>query len=154
MNPGSPADALPAFQLRNDPGGDRGNELVSKPARKIPFHRPVQPLQMVCTGILSGCIYGILLETTKCTVFFFFLFCYLKPMGQRVSNLQGHRPKYMMIWKNRWKKVASASPWHGTHSPLWAQKATPGCLRAEELGGLWMNGRVGASGARVLAEPG
>lgn len=30
---------------------------------------------MVCTGILSGCIYGILLETTKCIVFFFlFLF--------------------------------------------------------------------------------
>lgn len=46
---------------------------MSKPARKIPFHRPVQPLQMVCTGILSGCIYGILLETTKCIVFFFFL---------------------------------------------------------------------------------
>ena len=87
MNPGSPADALPAFQLRNDPGGDRGNELVSEPARKIPFHRPAQPLQMVCTGILSGCIYGILLETTKCTVFFF-LFCYLKLLGQRVSNLQ------------------------------------------------------------------
>lgn len=46
---------------------------MSKPAQKIPFQRPAQPLQMVCTGILSGCIYGILLETTKCTVFFFSL---------------------------------------------------------------------------------
>lgn len=32
-------------------------------------------MQMVCPGILSGCIYGILLKTTKCIVFFFlFLF--------------------------------------------------------------------------------
>lgn len=54
---------------------------MSKPAQKIPFQRPAQPLQMVCTGILSGCIYGILLETTKCTVFFFFSLFLFKADG-------------------------------------------------------------------------
>lgn len=50
--------------------------------------RPLRSLPVVCTGILSGCIYGISLETTECIVDFFFLFCYLKPMGQRMSGLQ------------------------------------------------------------------
>lgn len=41
---GSPADALHTFQLYNDPREYKGNKLMSKPAQKIPFHRPVQPL--------------------------------------------------------------------------------------------------------------
>lgn len=142
MNPGSPADALPAFQLRNDPGGDRGNELVSKPARKIPFHRPAQPLQMVCTGILSGCIYGILLETTKCTVFFFFSFLLFKADGSEseqsavtpaeiYDDLEKQTEKGGLCQPVAWRSQPSAgsechtwlSPSRGTGGPLDERKS-------------------------------
>lgn len=65
-------DAL-CVRLHSSPMGTEEMSPVQA-GPKDSILRPLRSLPVVCTGILSGCIYGISLETTECIVVFFLSF--------------------------------------------------------------------------------
>lgn len=62
--------------------------------------RPLRLLPVVCTGILSGCIYGISLETTECTVDFFSLLLF-KAIGSENERSRVTPAEMFRDWENR-----------------------------------------------------
>lgn len=72
-------DAL-CVRLHSSPMGTEEMSPVQA-GPKDSILRPLRSLPVVCTGILSGCIYGISLETTECIVDFFFSLLLFKAYG-------------------------------------------------------------------------
>lgn len=78
--------------------------------------RPLRLLPVVCTGILSGCIYGISLETTECTVDFFSLLLF-KAIGSENERSRVTPAEMFRDWEKQTDGKRLLSPdWCGSCS--------------------------------------